>query len=144
MDANHNEVQVERRKYVRLDSRDVLKCKRFSMEDFLPGKTAGSIEAVAKNYNAGGLLFESSVLFNVGELLKIELAIPGWERYKSEFYKDGPTPEDGPLVVLATVVRVEIVDPDSKFDIGVSFSAIDAGHRNALLKFINSMILKNG
>lgn len=134
MNENSNS-RVERRKYVRILSEDVLQCQLFKNENFVESATEDNIRAVTKNYSAGGILFETNAQFDVGSLLKLEISIPGWERFKAEFYKDG-TSYGEPLVILATVVRVEALADEGLFDIGVCFSAIDEGHRWALLKYI--------
>lgn len=41
-----------------------------------------------------------------------------------------------PLIVLASVVRVEALPDENRFDIGVCFSAIDDGHQWALMKYV--------
>ena len=84
------------------------------------------------------MLFESNVKFDLGTLLRIEIDIPGWERFKNEFYKTYEASKSSPLVVLASVVRVEVVYPENRFDIDVCFSAIDKGHQWALIKYVGN------
>jgi len=78
--------------------------------------------------------------YNLQELLKIEITIPGWERYKNEFYKDDKISRFEPVVILASVVRVEVVRPDDLYEIGVQFVGIDEGDRWALMKQINNQL----
>jgi len=136
-----NKIEIERRKYFRIKSKNLITCKKFTVDDFSNNyESDDMIHAVLKNYTAGGLLFESVIKFNIGELLKLDITIPGWEKFKSEFYKEITSEEEQSLIILAKVVRVEAMNGDSKFEIGVSFSAIDKGHREALMKYIDQKI----
>ncbi|MCK5579812.1 MAG: PilZ domain-containing protein [Candidatus Omnitrophica bacterium] len=128
--------QTERRKYVRIENHDVLKCKRFTANDFGSSQDEEMVRAVLKDLGAGGVLFESDKKIDVGTVLKMEIDVSGWERFKSEFYKSDRMTRKEPLVVLANVVRVEVVEPGRKYDIGVCFSAIDDGHQWALMKYV--------
>ena len=91
--------------------------------------------AAFKDISAGGLLFECKRKYDIGNLLKLEIVIPGWEKFKSEFYKPDESSRSKPLIALASVVRVEMVKP-GLYDIGVSFAGIDEGHQSALLQYI--------
>ncbi|MBF0532283.1 MAG: PilZ domain-containing protein [Candidatus Omnitrophica bacterium] len=131
-----NNVAQERRQYVRVAAREVLNCRRFTANAFMAQDVNERISAVTKNLSAGGVLFESPKLFEVGTLLKLEIDLPGWEVFKREFYKKDAISRSEPLIILATVVRVEIIKPEKLFDIGVCFAAIDEGHRWALMQYI--------
>jgi len=127
----------ERRQYIRLPTTTILKCSAFGGHDFGIDEAIKKSNAVVKNLSAGGVLFESTTSFTVGKLLRLEISVPGWERFKKEFYKEYETSHSQPVVVLATVVRVEMVDPKGIYDIGACFSAIDTGHQWAMMKYIN-------
>lgn len=126
----------ERRRYIRIESTEVLDCQMFNSNALLDGGAGERIRAVAKNISAGGVLFESHIKYDIGNLLKLDIDLPGWEKFKAEFYKYDEVTHTEPLVILATVVRVEVLKPEKLYDIGVCFSAIDEGHRWALLKYI--------
>ncbi len=133
---NKELTQGEKRKYLRLDTEDILLWRKFTSDELIKGKSDLDIITVTKNTSAGGVLFESDTKFELGELLKIEISMPGWEKFKAEFYKIDEPSHRSPLIVLAHVVRVEVIS-DGKFDVGVCFSAIDEGHEWALMKYID-------
>ncbi|MCD4780383.1 MAG: PilZ domain-containing protein [Candidatus Omnitrophica bacterium] len=129
----------ERRKYIRIPSQNILYLKKFSVRDLTVDKRIErKIEAITKNLSVGGVLFDSDIKYSLGSLLKIELNLPGWEKFKNEFYRFDKTSRSEPLIVLANVVRLEVIIPEKSYEIGVCFSAIDTGHRWALMKYINS------
>ncbi len=131
---------VERRKFLRIPSEDVLNCKVFSVVDLVEEVKGYEIQAIMKNISAGGVLFESNSRYEVGSILKLSIDVKGWENFKPEFFKGDVLSRKQPLVVLANVVRVEVVEPYSKYDIGVCFSAIDEGHRWAMIKYVDRKV----
>lgn len=122
----------ERRQFIRLRLRKPLKHMRFSLIGF---DIQQAVLAETKDFSAGGVLFESKVPYVIGDIVRMEIEIPGWEKYKTEFYKSDHPSKSDPVVVLAKVVRVEILSANH-FDIGVSFVGIDDGHQMALVKYI--------
>jgi hypothetical protein len=126
---------IEHRKYVRIPRRYIVHCSPFTAKDLLSPGRDNITEGLLKNISCGGVLFESRVQYNVGILLRIELALPGWERFKTEFFKEGSTPLSDPLTVLAHVVRLEVLE-GGMFDIGACFAAIDEGDKWTLFKYI--------
>jgi len=136
MEVKRKDTEKERRKYVRLPTDTILKCSVFSGHDFGMDDVVKKSSAVVKNVSAGGVLFESSTNFSIGTLLRLEISVPGWDKFRQEFYKEYATSQSKPIVVLATVVRVEVVDPAGVYDIGACFSAIDTGHQWAVMKYI--------
>ncbi len=122
----------EKRKFIRLRANHLTRHIKFKLPgvDLYPNN-----EAVSKDISAGGVLFLSDRAYEMGDILRMELHIPGWEKYKNEFFKlDRPT-KTLPVLVLVKVVRVEALG-NGKFDIGVSFVGIDDGHQEALSKYI--------
>ena len=134
MDENQNEMS-EHRKYVRIPRQYIIRCAPFTAKDLLSPVQDNITEGVLKNISCGGVLFESKVKYDVGSLLRIELALPGWEKFKTEFFREDRMPHSDPLTVLAHVVRLEVLE-DGLFDIGACFSAIDEGDKWALFKYI--------
>lgn len=125
---------MERRKFTRVVEEDLLICEPFDAVAF-GGDIKRRAHVFTKSLSEGGILFESSEIFEIGALLKLQLDIPGWEKYKVEFYKgDAPSTRDL-LVALARVVRVEDLG-GGNYDIGVAFVALDTGHRAALKKYL--------
>lgn len=125
----------DRRKFVRLTEEDLIVCEPFEAGSFEHSKTGDKFYAFTKNLGEGGILFESDTFFEMGSLLKLEIDIPGWEKYKSEFNKsDGPCAQK-PFVVLGKVVRIEDIG-GGRFEIGAAFSAVDSGQKTALHKYV--------
>jgi hypothetical protein len=67
-------------------------------------------------------------------LIKLQIDVVGWQAYKIVFYAE-PDLLAGPFTVIGKVVRVLDV-PSGRFDIGISFVAIDVGHRQALRQYL--------
>ena len=126
----------ERRKFTRVAEEDLLICEPFDTTAF-GGDMKKRVHVFTKSLSEGGILFESMEIFEIGALLKLQLDIPGWEKYKVEFYKGAAPSGSHPLVVLARVVRVEDLG-GGNFDIGVAFMALDSGHKLALKKYLEA------
>lgn len=95
-------------------------------------------EGMLKNYSQNGALFEVGTKYRIGDIVKLAITIPGWERYKNEFYKEDRTSRAEPVVVLACVIRVEALILNEIYDIGVQFVSIDEGDRWSLVKQIKA------
>lgn len=132
---------VERRVYSRLPKQYVLRHKKFTIKDV---GMRQALESRVKNVSAGGLLFESNEKYLLGEIIQLELEIPGWEKYKTEFYRQDQSSASQPIVIVATVVRLEQLASSGFYDIGVCFSGIDADHQVALTKFIDGALSSHG
>lgn len=125
---------TDRRRYARVNEEDLLVCEPFDVTA-LVGAPGQKSHAFTKSLSEGGILFESGTPFSLGSLLKLQIDIPGWEKYKAEFVKSDVPSGRHPFVVLGKVVRVEDVG-GGIHDIGVVFLAVDSGHRFALKKYI--------
>lgn len=134
----NNGKAAEKRTYIRIDEQDVIHCEKYS----IPRNSSSQIEGMTKNISGGGVLFSSSQSFEIGQILRLEISLSGWERFKTEFYKEDRLAHSKPIVVLATVVRVELIE-ENNYEIGVCFTGIDEGHKWALLKYIDNRSLQN-
>ena len=141
MTAAHGE---ERRKYVRISSGHIVRFETFTAEKLGSADISSLVQTVMKNVSAGGVLFSTGTKYDVGTLLKLEIDLPGWEKFKTEFYKNDTVSRSQPVIVLATIVRVEVVDPGKLFDIGACFVGIDEGHQWALMRYVDAAIGKKG
>jgi hypothetical protein len=94
-----------------------------------------------KDISAGGLLFESPKEYPLGAILKLELVLPHWEKYKKSLFRSQFAYPSKPFLVLARVVRVEYVE-EGVFDIGVSFTGVDDSTRELLSDYVNSLLPK--
>lgn len=130
----------ERRRYVRLERQHLLRYEKYAFQ-LTEGQEVFE-EGMLKNYSLGGALFESRIKYQIGDILKLEITIPGWQRYKNEFYREDRTSRVEPIVVLTYVVRVEAMIPNEIYDIGVQFVGIDEGDRWTLMKQINAQLNK--
>ncbi len=128
----------EKRKYVRLKANHLTRHIKFQIPgmDIYPTNNAES-----KDISAGGILFTSSHAYLVGDVVRMELHIPGWEKYAAQSSEEGRQESKLPVLVLAKVVRVEALG-SGKFDIGVAFVGIDDGQQHALSKYITQHYLK--
>lgn len=122
----------DRRKYLRIDGSYLVSCEKYTIP-----RSAGADkgQAKAKNLSGGGILLEVDKEYKIGDVLRLSVSIPNWEKYKAEFYKPGQVAESKPFVVIGTVVYAKEVSA-GKYDVGINFSGLDEGHRWALMKFL--------
>ncbi|MBI5150187.1 MAG: PilZ domain-containing protein [Candidatus Omnitrophica bacterium] len=129
---------LERRHYVRLDRQHMLRHERYDFQ--MVEEREAFEEGMLKNYSQNGALFEVRTKYHVGDIVKLAITIPGWERYKNEFYKEDKTSRVEPVVVLACVIRVEALILNEIYDIGVQFVSIDEGDRWSLMRQIKAQL----
>ena len=122
----------EHRKFIRIPAQYSVTVKRMTLSS---RSMEEEVAMAIKNISASGALFESSKLYQIGDVLLLKLSIPGWEKYKSDFFRPGSLTRSEPLTVVASVVRVEFVR-SGHHDIGVCFVGIDESHQKALAQLI--------
>jgi len=122
----------ERRKFIRVKSRNVIKCKKYELSSL--NKDIKS--TMSKNISAGGILIESNKKYTIGDVLTLELNLPGWRKFKSKFYEVIDRYDILPLKVVGVVVRVEIIT-DNLYDIGICYTVIKEQDRKVLDKYIH-------
>lgn len=127
----------ERRGYLRIQAKHILNHQAFVFGSKSDQKLFGG---VIKNYSGGGALFESDIEYAKGNVVKLEIKVPGWNKFKTEFYKPGKTSASEPLIILATVIRCDAIDGTNKYDVAVKFVGIDEGHQRALIKQIQTSL----
>ena len=103
---------------------------------------AGATSTVYKDVSAGGLLIESAKAIALGTILKLEIKIPGWGKTQNRFATPAEGEEVPPMVAVGKVVRLEELDGDEGFEVGVKFTKVAPDDLEALLKFINSAHIK--
>jgi len=123
----------ERRKYVRISTNNIIKCERHEVP---PPENQEKQETLMKNISAGGILFESREKFDIWEVLKLEINLPGWEKCRPVFQDKSVPHRSKPLVSLASVVRIEFISKDI-FDVGICFKNMDDETWLTLLNYIN-------
>jgi hypothetical protein len=128
---------IERRRYFRLPRSSLVthKVMEFSVDPSAP--EAGRI----RDLSVSGVRFESETKYVPGNLLKLELDLPGWEREKIDFFRSDPGEALKPLVVLAEVRWVKPVS--DRYEVGAHFVNIDEWHGKALLKYLEKLREEN-
>ena len=133
-----NEV-VERRSCPRIDRSDPVKFNEVNLFDELDlsEENERPVDGRLLNISAGGVLLESDFPFELECLLKMEMFIPDWVKY--DFTRLDPDYRFPckPLVVVGKVVRKESSEP-LKWNLGVSFVAIDEKHRKAVNRLVGA------
>jgi hypothetical protein len=76
------------------------------------------------NIGAGGLFFASSTRYVLSELLKLEIDIPGWQKFFPEPLSGSEPLPSGPFTTKAIVTRVETFGPAS-YGIAANFVGLD-------------------
>ena len=125
----------ERRQFIRLAAEDIVFCEEYT----IPPSGDSPLETRMTNVSAGGLLIRSDRAYVLGDVLRLSFRLPGWEKYKLEFFKAAATSISKPLTVIGTVVRVDQVG-DGEFEIGVCLSGMDSGHRQAVDRYIQDRV----
>jgi c-di-GMP-binding flagellar brake protein YcgR len=81
--------------------------------------------SVTKNVSAGGLLFVSSELVNVGSILELKIELPDSKEF---------------IECLIKVVRVEEIEENRNYDVAGQFLDITSAQRTRLNKYVESEI----
>ena len=100
-------------------------------------KEGEAARTVYKDVSVGGLLVSSDKPLPLGSLLKLELKVPGWGKHQNRF---GPPGEGDlrPLVAVGEVVRLERMEEDGSYELGVKFLNVYPDDLAALVKFIEA------
>jgi len=122
--SKETEGGATRRAYDRLSRKINLRYKVFkSREEVLKGAFKQEHLSVAKNISAGGLLFVSNELLNVGAILELKVELP-----------DG----GDAIECMAKVVRVEEIIEEKSYDIGACFLDITSSQKTRVDKFVKA------
>jgi len=127
--------QSERRQFLRVAAENVVFCEEYA----IPPSDDPPVEARISNLSAGGILIKSDHAYALGDVLRLSLRLPGWERYKQEFFKAGVPSLSKPLTALGTVVRVTQVGPNV-YELGICLSGMDEGHRRAVDRYLRDRV----
>lgn len=104
-------------------------------------KDAEPLHTVYRDVSVGGLLVHSAESVPLGTLLKLELRVPGWGKHQNTF----GTPAEAdlrPLVAVGQVVRLEQLDEEGGYELGVKFLNVYPDDLEALMKFIQSSAIE--
>lgn len=131
----HNSL-FERRKYLRVERNCILRHEPLTESIlFEQSDKKGKRGGLVINVSAGGILFETNQPYEIGAVLKVECKLPGWEKFKNGKSRSGIPVKAEPLIIVARVMRVEMVT-DGVYDIGLSIASIDEEHREILKKYL--------
>lgn len=135
MGVTMTKLKVERRLAERALSDCVIKINELSYGEN-PGE---KVTSKAMNMSSNGLLVESDGKFSNESILKLEINLPRWEKYKTGFMKFDQISISKPLVALGKVFR-EWETEDGKRLFGIKFLNIDKDHQLALDRCIEDML----
>jgi hypothetical protein len=119
-----------KRRFKRLISKYALKCSRHSIRNEQEG-----IYVICNDISANGIMFTSVVAFEVGELLRLSLKLPGWNEFLKKFYKKITNPQTDTYTTPATVVRVTDIG-DNVYQIAAHFNKTTPARQKALMEYI--------
>lgn len=111
--------------------------KEFSFDKASRSEVAARI----KNITPEGAGIESNTLLEEGKIIKLLINLPGWEKYKTEFYKESQTSNSSPLVTLAQIVwsYADLKANQKTANMGVKFIGIDKDHQKALNTYLTKL-----
>jgi len=101
------------------------------------GKEAQKIQTKYKDVSGGGLLLSSPLQCPLGTLLRLEIKVPGLNKFQNLHFEKTSQFDQRPLAAIGQVVRVEAID-DGGFELGVKFLNVYPDDLKALLALINS------
>ncbi len=126
----------ERRRYFRLPRRSLVRHKRLEFSPEPSRAEAGRM----RDLSLSGVRFDAEGTYAIGDLLRLELDLPGWEKERIDFYRDEEAVK--PLVVLAEVRWVKPVQ--DRFEVGALFVNVDRWHWKALDRYLSKLQEKEG
>jgi len=133
MPHRNNRVELlERRKYARVPQENVVVCEPFTDQ---PVRGESGEQAIMSNMSAGGLLIKTEKGYGIGDVLHIEMTLPGWERFSST----SAVAVSVPLDLRGKVVRIEELS-DGMYEVGVRITGMDECRRIALERFIYDQV----
>jgi c-di-GMP-binding flagellar brake protein YcgR len=122
---------VENRETSRVKIAAEMKISEIAYSD----STIGPVDAVLVDISSSGILAEARAGFEVESLLKLEIKLPRWEKYKNEFFKFDSVSISKPLIAVGKVTRVWQAEANKHY-IGIEFLNIDPDHYSALKRRI--------
>ncbi|MDD4003942.1 MAG: PilZ domain-containing protein [Elusimicrobiaceae bacterium] len=124
----------EKRQFKRVESRYILNCRK------IEENTCG-VDAITKDISAAGILFEAPSAYEPGDILHIEMTLPGWELFRGgKAAEDEGLPEDVHSV-LATVVRA-LKHSDGFYEVAVCFNELDDTDKRLLADYFSDRYAK--
>lgn len=118
------------RKSVRYRIQHKLRYSRYRIDgaaDFIEGET--------KDMSQAGLAFQSRLGFAEGDLILIEVNLPGWQRERTGFMRPLELTNGVPFRFIGRVRWCHMTG--TRFSVGVSFESIDHDHQRAVGKYLS-------
>ena len=122
----------EKRKYLRINSRYVIRCEKLRLSE---GETSSAVKSFTENISAEGMLFVSSAKYCAGDSLRADFNLPGWKRFVDGLVIGGFTVDGDTQSLTGLVTRVELA-ADNSYHVGVHFPLTDKNLRWAFMKYI--------
>lgn len=123
----------ERRNYYRLPKQTEVVCKKIDFSEVQPEYNVES-----KNISAKGLLLLSPHSYNLGDIMRVSIALPRVHKFKPGYHKPMMNPYEEPITTIGKVVRIEQVD-DEQFEIGLCFEGMYEDDYIGLLNYIENI-----
>ena len=120
--AGKNNIVVysrEKRRYVRVDFTEGIQIKPVGFSE-----DPVTFRAQGRNISTGGLLFESGTFFKIGTKLQLRIPFAHSDRW---------------VEVTGVVVRNEL-NPDGKFDTGISFLEMEKPDRDEIFSYLKTRL----
>ena len=132
----------EKRRYLRIPRENIVYVSLCdALEELNMKKRSSKIKAKTKDLSAGGLLFECTKRFDLGHILKVEIILPSWEKYKKTLFSSKWCYPTKPFLVLGKVMRIECVQ-ENIYDIGISFVGIEEAYQDLLINYVNDQLVQ--
>ncbi len=121
---------MEQRSHFRLARSAQITCREVAY----PLESAPEVGVRMVDVSEGGVRLEAPSAFRPGTLLKVSLALPGWQRHTAGFLRYGEETVAKPLVAVGEVVRSTAAG--ESYEIGVRFLDIWTDHWNAMRLYL--------
>ena len=95
-------------------------------------------EANVKNIGGGGLLFETNHIIDIGKILKLDITLQGWHKFRPGFFKVHESSISRPVTAIAEVVRIEEIIKEKRYEIGVKFVNVYEDDLKGLIEFMEN------
>ena len=124
----------ERRKFSRIDKRSLLEFRELEDSHSKEDYSNSSI----KDISGSGLLFEAVRKFDIGTVLHLKISLTGHDEEKHGSNKGDPISVIHPISVICKVIRVEELEKDHLYDIGIKFINFYEDDAAGFINFLNN------
>ena len=128
----------ERRAFARLDKKSLIEFKELQH----PITEKKYSTSNTKDISGSGLLFQSNKKYDIGTLLHLKVVVTGWQKERPGFKKFNESAVSHPISIISKVVRVEEIEEEKLYDIGVQFINFYEDDAAGLVNFIKKNLEK--